>query len=88
MSVYTDTSILAWTGLALILFLLTVLSHPTSFTLTMVPVLLFNTISVHTGLKSTVVRPREAQRAVGAGWAQAVKPVDLVQAGSPTHTWV
>lgn len=53
-----------------------------------VPMLLFNTISMHTRLRSTVVGPREAKRAVGARWAQAVEAVDLVQAGSPTHTWV
>lgn len=53
-----------------------------------IPVLLFNTISMHTRLRGTVVGPREAQRAVGAGWAQAVEPIDLVLAGSPTHTGV
>lgn len=37
MSVQTGATILARTGLALILFLLTVLSHPASFTLTAVP---------------------------------------------------
>lgn len=52
------------------------------------PVLLFNTFSMHTRLRSTVVCPGEAQRAVGAGWAQAVEPVHLVHAGSPTHTWI
>lgn len=35
-----------------------------------------------------MVCPGEAQRAVGAGWAQAVEPVHLVHAGSPTHTWI
>lgn len=35
-----------------------------------------------------MVSPREAQRAVGAGWTEAVEPVDLVLTGSPTHTWV
>lgn len=37
MSVHTDATILARTGLALILFLVAVLSHPASFTLTTVP---------------------------------------------------
>lgn len=36
MPVNTGATILAWTGLALILFLLTVLSHPASFTVTKV----------------------------------------------------
>lgn len=88
MSVHTGATILAWSELALVLFLLTVLSHPASFTLTMIPVLLLNTFSMHTWLRSTVVGPREAQRAVGAGWTQAVEPIDLVHAGSPAHTWV
>lgn len=88
MSVHTGATILARIGLAFILFLLTLLSHPASFTLTAIPVLLFNTFSVHTRLRSTVVGPREAQRAVGAGWTEAVEPVDLVLTGSPTHTWV
>lgn len=88
MAVDTGATILARVGLALILFLLTVLSHPASFTITMIPVLLFNTFSMHTRLGSAVVGPREAQRAVGAGWAQTVEPVDLVHAGSPTHTRV
>lgn len=35
-----------------------------------------------------MVGPREAQRPVGAGRAQAVEPVDLVDAGSPAHTRV
>lgn len=88
MSVQTGATILTRTGLALILFLLTVLPHPASFTLTVIPVLLLNTFSMHARLRSTVVGPREAQRAVGAGWTQAVEPVELVHAGSPTHTWV
>lgn len=50
--------------------------------------LLFNTFSMHTRLRSTVVCPREAQRAMGAGWAQAVEPVDLIHARSSAHTWV
>lgn len=53
-----------------------------------IPVLLFNAFSVHTRLRSTVVNPREAQRAMCAGWAHAVEPVDLVHTGSTTHTWV
>lgn len=53
-----------------------------------VPVLLLNTFTVHTRVMSTVVSSREAQRAVSAGWAQAVKPIDLFHAGPPTHTWV
>lgn len=88
MSVHTGATILAWTGLALILFLLTMLSYPASLTLTTVSMLLFNTFSVHTRLMCTVVGPGEAQRAVGVGWALAVEPIDLVLAGSPTHTWV
>lgn len=88
MLVHTGAPILTWTWLAFILFLLTVLSYPASFTLTTVPVLLFNTFSVHTRLGSTVVSPREAQRAVGAGWTPAVKPVDFILAGSAAHAWV
>lgn len=88
MSVHTGAIVMARIWLALVLFLLTVFSHPASFTLTMVPVLLFNTLSMRTGLRSAVVGPREAQGAVGAGGAQAVEPVDLVHAGPPTHTWV
>lgn len=64
------------------------LSFPSSLTLTAVPVLLFDTVSVLTRLMSTMVFTREAQRAVGAGWAKAVEPVDLVLAGSPTQTWI
>lgn len=88
MSVHAGATMLARTGLALVPFLVTLLSHPAGFTLTTIPVLLFNTFSVFTGLKSTVVGPREAQGAVGAGRAQAEEPVDLVHAGPPTHTWV
>lgn len=88
MSVYTGATILAWTWLTLILFLFTVVSFPASLTLTTIPILLFNTFSVHTRLKSAVVSPRDAQKAVGVGRAQAVKPIDLVHTGSPTHTWV
>lgn len=50
--------------------------------------LLFNALSMHTRLRSTMVSPREAQRAMGAGWANAMKAVDLVHTGSPTHTRV
>lgn len=50
--------------------------------------LLFNTFSMHTRLTGAVVGPRQAQGAVGAGWAQAVEPIDLVHTGAPTHTWV
>lgn len=88
MLVHTGATILARTGLAFIFFLLAALSNPASFTLTMVPVLLFNTFSMHTRLRSTVVGSREAQRAVGAGWAEAVELVHPVHAGSPAHTWV
>lgn len=79
---------MARTWLTLIFFQLTVKSHPACLTLTTVPVLLFNTFSVHTRLGGTVVRPRQAQRAVGAGWAQALEPVHLVHASSPAHTRV
>lgn len=51
-------------------------------------ILLSNAFSMHTGLRSAVVGPREAQGAVGAGRAYAVEPVDFVHAGSPTHTRV
>lgn len=37
MSVLTGATILAWTGLALILFLITMLPYPASLTLTTVP---------------------------------------------------
>lgn len=88
MPVHTGATVLTRTELAFILFLLTLWSNPASFTLTAIPMLLFNTFSMHTRLRSTVVSPREAQRAVGAGRTQAVEPVDLVHAGSPTHAWV
>lgn len=35
-----------------------------------------------------MVSPREAQRAMCAGGAQAVEPIDFVHTGPPTHTWV
>lgn len=50
--------------------------------------LLFDTVTVLTRLMSTMVFTREAQRAVGAGWAKAVEPVDFVLAGSPAQTWI
>lgn len=55
-----------------------------------IPMLLFNTFSMHTRLRSTVVGPGEAQRAMGGGRAQTAEPIDFVLAGSPTHTrvWV
>lgn len=53
-----------------------------------IPMLLFNALSVHTRLRSTMVSPREAQRAMCAGGAQAVEPIDLVHTGPSTHTWV
>lgn len=88
MSVHTGASILTGAWLALIFLLLTVLSNPASFALTMVPMLLFDTVSMYTRLRSTMISPGEAQRAVGAGWTQAVERVDLVHTGSTTHTWV
>lgn len=87
-SVNTGTTVLAWIGLTLILFLFTVFSYPASFTLTMVSMLLFDAFTMNTRLRSTVVSPREAQRPVGARWAQTVESVDFVHTGSPTHTWV
>lgn len=53
-----------------------------------IPVLLFNAFSVHTRRISAAVFPRKTQRAVGAGWAQAVEPIHLVHTGSTTHTRV
>lgn len=53
-----------------------------------IPMLLFDAFAMYTWMRSTVVCPRQAQRAVGAGWAQAVEPIDLIDTGSPTHTWV
>lgn len=53
-----------------------------------IPMLLFNTFSMHTRLRSTVVGPGEAQRAMGGGRAQTAEPIDFVLAGSPTHTRV
>lgn len=35
-----------------------------------------------------MVSPWEAQRAMCAGGAQAVEPIDFVQTGPSTHTWV
>lgn len=88
MSVQTGATVLARVGLALIPFLLTVLSHPARFTLTAVLVLLFNTFSMHTRLKGTVVRPRETPKAMCAGWTLADEPIEFVLADSATHTWV
>ena len=55
-----------------------------------IPVLLFDAFSMHTRLRSTVVGPGEAQRAMGGGRAQTVEPIDFVHTGSPAHTrvWV
>lgn len=50
--------------------------------------LLVNTFSMLTGTGSTVIDTRQAQRAMGAGRAQAVEPVHFVEARSSTHTWV
>lgn len=87
-SVHTVAIIQAWIWLTLILFFVAVMSHPASFTFTMVPMLLFNAFSMYTGLGGTVVSPREAQWPVGAGWTQALEPIYLVQTGAPTHTGV
>lgn len=47
-TIHTGAAVLAWTGLALILFLLTVLPHPASFTVTVEPL---DKIKTCTGLK-------------------------------------
>lgn len=43
---------------------------------------------MHAGLAGAVVRPGQAQRAVGVGRAQTVEAVDLVHAGSSAHARV
>lgn len=50
--------------------------------------LLVNTLSMHTGMRGTVIDARQAQRAVGAGRAQAVEPIHFVKARSSTHARV
>lgn len=74
--------------LALILLHLPVLPHPARRALAEVAKLLFNALSVHTRMASTMVGPREAQRAVGAGWAQAVEPIDFVHTRPSAHARV
>lgn len=52
------------------------------------PLLLFNAFSVHARLRGTVVDPRQTQKTMSAGRAQAVEPIDFINAGSSTHTRV
>lgn len=52
------------------------------------PVLLFNAFPMHARLSDTVVGPRQTQKTISAGWAQAVEPIDIINTGSSTHTRV
>lgn len=52
------------------------------------PVLLFNAFPMHTRLSGTVVSPRQTQKTISTGWAQAVEPIHLINTGSSTHTRV